>query len=247
MTAPDGAALLAKLRRRYASEADVTKAKQMQQYMKSALPYHGVKLPLARSIAKELFEGVELLDFEAFAALVRALWHGAKYREERYAVLTLLDLKATRRFHVLEALPLYEELIRTGAWWDLVDELASHHLGALLEQEPAALEKVFRRWSRLALDRDARDRDPALWLRRSTIIAQIFRREDTDVALLFDVIEPSVGEKEFFLRKAIGWALRALAPHRPAEVRRWLAAHADSVSTLSRKEAEKGLARAKTK
>lgn len=233
----DGAKVLQKIRRQLASEADLAKAPQMQKYMKSAMPYHGVALPRARAIAKEIFAGVPLaeLELDAFAALVRALWYGAKYREERYAVLVLLDLRQARRFQVLDALPLYEELIRDGAWWDLVDELASHHLPVLLEASPAATKKVLRRWSR----------GDELWLRRAAIIAQIFRRDETDADFLFDVIEPAVGEKEFFLRKAIGWALRALAPYKPDEVRRWLAAHEGTVSNLSRKEAEKGLARAR--
>jgi len=134
-----------------------------------------------------------------------------------------------------DALPLLEELIHSGAWWDLVDELGAHRVGAVLAKAPARVKPVLRRWSR------GRD----LWLRRAAILAQLKHRDATDVDLLFDVIAPAVDEKELFHRKAIGWALRELASWKPDAVERWLAAHEGRAAGLTVREARRGLARAR--
>lgn len=219
------------LRETLAAQADPARAAQMQAYMKSALPFFGVPMPAVRRLAKALGKSVAFDDLAQFDRFVRGLYGGATHREERYVALTLLDVKATRRFQVLEALPLYEWLIATGAWWDLVDEVATHRLLPLLESDHAATVKVLRRWSR----------GDDLWLRRAAIICQVLRGEAAEPKLLFELAEPSLAEKDFFLRKAIGWALRAAARHHPAEVRRYVDANAARLSALSRREAEKGL------
>lgn len=233
----DGEALLRELRRAYAAEADPKRAKQMQAYMKSAMPFHGVPVPRAREIVRELTDGRSFGDREALEAVVRALWHGAKFREERYAALELLSRPAARKLEAVESLPLYEELIHTGAWWDLVDELAAHRVGAVLKLAPKTVQATLRRWSR----------GEDLWLRRAAIIAQLKHRDATDVEFLFEMIEPAVGEKEFFLRKAIGWALRDLSRWKPDDVERWLAKHEGRAAGLTVREAKKGLARARAK
>jgi 3-methyladenine DNA glycosylase AlkD len=132
-------------------------------------------------------------------------------------------------------LPLLEELISTGAWWDLVDELATHHVRAQLGHPGTA--KVLRGWSR----------GQDLWLRRAAIICQVGAKAQTDIELLVELIEPAVDSKEFFLRKAIGWALRALGPWHPRAVESWLDEHADRASGLTRREAMKGLDPARRK
>jgi 3-methyladenine DNA glycosylase AlkD len=116
------------------------------------------------------------------------------------------------------ALPMYEELIVTGAWWDLVDEVATRLVGEL---ELGFL----RSWAV----------DPDLWKRRTAIIAQITRKDRTDAELLFDCIEPNRGDREFFIRKAIGWALREYSKVDPDAVVRYCATH--ELSPLSRREA----------
>lgn len=198
--------------------------------MKSALPYFGVPMAEVRRLARRFGAELAFADFADFEAFVRGTWSGATHREERSVALSLLDLKQTRRFQTLEALPLYEWLIVDGAWWDLVDEVATHRLAPLLASDRVAVVKVLRRWSKSG----------ALWLRRSAIICQVLCHEATDCELLFALIEPALGEKEFFLRKAIGWALRAAARAQPHEVRDWLEANRGRLSGLSLREAEKG-------
>jgi 3-methyladenine DNA glycosylase AlkD len=133
----------------------------------------------------------------------------------------------------MDAVPLYEFLISDGAWWDVVDEVATHRFVKLLEADHDAMVKVLRRW--------AKSND--LWLRRSAIIAQVLRHEETELELLFELIEPAMHEKEFFLRKAIGWALRAAGTEFPREIRAYVDANATRLSGLSKREAEKSLSR----
>jgi 3-methyladenine DNA glycosylase AlkD len=131
----------------------------------------------------------------------------------------------------MAALPLFDELIVTGAWWDFVDEVAAGMLGELLDRDGTALAPVLRRWAS----------DDVMWRRRAAIVSQVRRKERTDLALLYDCIEPSRGEKEFFLRKGIGWALRAYAWVDPDEIERYCATH--ELSPLSRREALRNVAR----
>ncbi len=130
---------------------------------------------------------------------------------------------------------MYEEMIVTGAWWDTVDTLATHRLGDLLRNERVAMKRKMRAWCR----------DQNLWKRRSAILCQIRFKEDTDLELLYACIEPSLATREFFLRKAIGWALRQYAWTNPREVQRYVRQHAKQLSGLSRREALKNVLKAK--
>ena len=195
--------------------ADPAKAPEMQRYMKSEMPYLGVQRPGRVALARELFPATVSLE------LVLRLWREATFREERYMALALLE----RRRPEMAALPVYEELIVTGAWWDYVDAVATGPLGALLPEVAGTL----RAWS---VDAD-------MWKRRSSIIAQVKRRADTDFALLADCIEPNRGDREFFIRKAIGWALRSYAWVDPEAVVAYCETH--ELSGLSRREALKNV------
>jgi len=227
--AADGA-LLAAVRDALADAADPAKAPAMQAYMKSSMPYRGVQLPLLRRLLNPIVAAHPLGSFAAWHDTVLALWREAAFREERYAAITLTGQRCYQAFRTsLEALPLYEELIVTGAWWDLVDEVAEHRVGDLLRAHPASMRPVILAWSR----------DDDLWKRRSAIICQIFHKEATDLDLLSACIEPNLADRDFFIRKAIGWALREYAKTDPAEVARYVAAHHDQLSGLSRREALK--------
>ncbi len=209
--------------------ADPARAPQMQAYMKSTMPFLGVPLPVTRRIARSAAAGhppTDVLDLLGSAA---ALWRAAIYREERYAAAELTSLRlASAR---LEMLPLYREMIVTGAWWDHVDGI-SERIGALLLAHRPVIEPVIREWST----------DPDRWLRRSSIISQLALKERTDTALLTAVIVPNLPDREFFIRKAIGWALRQYARTDPDWVRAFVADHETSLSPLSRREAMKHLA-----
>jgi 3-methyladenine DNA glycosylase AlkD len=204
----------------------------MQAYMKSAMPYLGVSAVPLRAVCKEAFAGLEFADSTAWQAEVLAIWRGAEFREERYAAIELTGVRAARGFQRVDALAMYEEMIITGAWWDYVDAIAGQRLLAILRAEPEPMKRAMREW---AVDAD-------MWKRRSAILCQLNAKGDTDLDLLQAVIAPSLGSKEFFLRKAIGWALRQHARTDPAWVARYVAAHEAELSPLSRREALKHIA-----
>jgi 3-methyladenine DNA glycosylase AlkD len=218
-------ALVATIREALRATADPALAPGQQAYMKSAMPFLGVRVPEARRLAKEAAGGIGDPDLLRDAAL--DLWRGAAYREQRYAAQALMALRPLRGR--LDLLEVHEEMIRTGAWWDHVDEVA-HRLADLLDAHPAELSVELRVW--------ADDED--LWIRRAAIIAQLGRKDRVDRALLTDAIEANIADPEFFLRKAIGWALRDHARTDPDWVRAFVDAH-PGLSPLSRREALKHL------
>ena len=226
-----GASLATSLRAALAKAADPVRAPGMQAYMKSAMPYHGVPAVPLRRVCKAQFKGLAWSDGEAWQRDVLALWRGARFREERYAAIELTGVRAARPFHTLAALPMYEEMIVTGAWWDYVDAIASQRLWAILENEGEPMKRAMRGWST----------GEDMWQRRSAILCQLKAKGRTDLGLLYACIEPSIESKAFFLRKAIGWALREYAKTDAAEVRRYVAANADRLSGLSRREALKNV------
>jgi 3-methyladenine DNA glycosylase AlkD len=224
------------IRRELRLVAEPGRAEGAQAYMKSEMPFIGIGAVPLRQVCRRVFADAEFPDARAWQQAVLSMWREAKYREERYAAIELTGDKRYRDFQTLDALPMYEEMIIGGAWWDYVDALAVHRVGKyLLRDFPKPMKKELRRWSR----------DPDMWKRRTSILSQITFKKDTDLDLLYDCIEPSLDSKEFFLRKAIGWALRQYAWTDPAEVRRYVSAHEKELSGLSKREALKnvGIAR----
>ena len=204
----------------------------MQAYMKSRMPYLGVQTPQLRKSVKAVFAGHPLSSFAEWRDTILEIWRHAKYREERYAAIALVGYGPYRAFRTLEALPIYEEIITSGAWWDFVDAIATRQLGDLLRENPAQMAPLLRRW---AVDED-------IWKRRSAILAQLNFKTETDLDLLYDCIRPSIGASEFFLRKGIGWALRQYARTDPREVLRFVRQHESQLSPLSKREALKHVA-----
>jgi 3-methyladenine DNA glycosylase AlkD len=219
--------LLAALRR----VADPAKAPQMQAYMKSAMPYLGVSAVPLRATCREVFAGLPLPSADAWRGLVLGLFRGARFREERYAAIELSGVARARAFQTLDALPMYEEMIVAGAWWDYVDVIAAHRLGPLLRGAPREMKAAMLAWSR----------GEHLWKRRAAILCQLRFKADTDLELLYACIEPSVGSGEFFLRKGIGWALRQHAWTDPREVLRYVKANRARLSPLTKREALKNV------
>ncbi|WP_290059478.1 DNA alkylation repair protein [Amycolatopsis solani] len=220
--------LVKAIRTGLAELADPGKAPAMQAYMKSAMPFRGVAKPQRSVLLKRVLADHILPDRVTYSATVLELWRTAEFREERYAAIDLSGHRAYRAWQDAELVPMYEEMIVSGAWWDHVDELAIRRIGPILRADRARLTPVMLSW---AADLD-------LWRRRTAIICQVGAKEDTDTDLLTRAIEPAIAEPEFFLRKGIGWALREYAKTSPDWVRSFVDDH-PGLSGLSRREALK--------
>lgn len=222
--------LLAAIRRELHARPDPRRAAQAAAYMKVALPFIGLSVPDVRRIARSCFHAHPLTTFAAYGQFLAQGFLRATHQEERYAVLAVAGERRCLPYQNARVMPLYRRMIVAGRWWDVVDDLACR-VGEALVAEPAPVAKTLLVW--------ARSKD--IWLRRAAIVCQRKLGPRMDVPLLFACIAPSLGEGEFFLRKGIGWALRALAYHAPADVRRYVRENAGGLSPLSRKEALKHL------
>ena len=190
---------------------DPERAVQQAAYMKSAMPFYGLTRPVMRTTIGPLLRERKFGERAEWEATVRALFDEATHREERYAALTLLRQPRYRSWRDVDVLPLVRHIAETGAWWDLVDEVSSVAGDALLaDREQVSF--ALRQWAE----------DECLWVRRT------------------DAIEPNIADREFFIRKAIGWALRVYAKTEPGWVGAFVVDHPE-LSGLSRREALKHL------
>jgi 3-methyladenine DNA glycosylase AlkD len=227
--------VVGQVRRALAKGADPERAPHMQAYMKSAMPYRGVAAPDRRSLLRPVLADFHPADAAEFEEIVHRLWDEAEFREERYAAIDVCRHRSCQPFQNPERLRLYRHMVCTGAWWDLVDEIAAHLVGGILQSYRAQVTPVIRTWAA----------DPDMWLRRTAILSQIRHRDDTDTALLTEVLEAnlqgSTHGAEFWIRKAVGWSLRSYAATDPTWVTAFVDGHAERLSGLSRREALKHL------
>ena len=199
--------------------------------MKSAMPYAGVAAPELRRLAAASFDAHPFHDAEAWRHAALRLWREARYREERYAALQLLWRRQYRAWLTPDLWDTLDECVVTGAWWDYIDTLAPNHYARLLDERPSQVGQRLRDYAV----------DDNFWRRRVAILCQLKRKTATDPALLFDAISASLEHQEFFVRKAIGWALRAHGRTDPDAVLAFVAQNTERLSPLSRREALKHL------
>ncbi len=210
---------------------DPERAAGQRVYMKSALPFHGVTSPQLRVVLRPHLRDYSPADRAGWERDVREVWDGATHREEWYAAIALARHRVARPWQDAQTLSLYRHLVVSGAWWDVVDEIAAHLVGAALAADRAAATPVLRGWAH----------GDELWLRRTAVLSQLRHRDRTDTELLADAIETNLDDSSFWLRKAIGWALREYARTDPSWVLERVADWDGRISNLSRREALKHL------
>jgi len=209
-------------------QADPVKAPQMAAYMKTDMPFYGVQKPDREPILramKAMFVPTSAVEYEAG---VVALWQ-LPHREEKYAAIEFAIRH--KRYIAPAALPIYERLIREGAWWDLVDPVASLLVGRLLLDHRAETAAAMDAWIW----------DSDMWIRRAALLAHLKHKTHTDERQLFAHCLLCAEEKEFFIRKAIGWVLREYVKTAPVAVLAFLEAHRSRLSPLTVREASKHL------
>lgn len=217
---------------RLSASADAKKAPVMAAYMKTDQPFYGVPTPERTIIMREVRDRFVPADQRGYRDAILALWR-LPHREERYAAIAYA--RQHPGFITPASLPIYERMIREGAWWDFVDEIAAHLVGTLLLENRKAIRPVIERW----ID------DDHMWIRRAALIAHVKHKQATDAAQLFDHCLRRAHEKDFFIRKAIGWALRDYSKTNPAAVKSFLAKNKSALSALSYNEGSKHLGRSR--
>ena len=231
-TAPELTAseiLLGRLRVAFEAARDAERAAAATAYMRNLFPFMGIRMPELAVIYRDATADLPPPTGDAeLAAVALACWEPSE-REYQYIGTTHLQRhvrRATPGF-----VPTLERLVTTRSWWDTVDALATNVAGPLVSAYPA-LRAVTDRWVE----------SENIWLARTAILHQDRYRERIDPDLLFAYCLRRAGDREFFIRKAIGWALRSYAKVRPEAVARFLTEHGDALSGLSRREAERGVA-----
>lgn len=221
---------LAPLPARLTAAADPTQAGPMSRYMRDQFPFLGVKTPVRRAAWRQFTAdyGPPPTAEPALTTVVRDLWQLPE-REYQYIAVDLLSKLSEKKLSP-SILPLLEELVINRSWWDTVDGL-SHVVGNLFLRHPASRDEWIGRW---------RTADN-FWLRRITLLFQLHYKTDTDEALLFDLVRQNSDSAEFFIQKAIGWALREHAKCQPAAVRHLV--HTTPLAPLSQREALKRIGR----
>jgi 3-methyladenine DNA glycosylase AlkD len=212
-----------------AASADPAKAGPMARYMKDRFVYFGVASPQRRRIQRDALRGLAPLDQVGLTHLARRCW-AADERELQYLACDVLarHIKVCGPDFLLVA----EELIRSKSWWDTVDALAAHVVGPLVAATPHLVR---------ALDRWLADDD--IWIARAAILHQLAYKNATDRERLFRYCLARADHKDFFIRKAIGWALREYAWTDPDAVAAFVEAHRSALSPLSVREALKNIAK----
>ena len=211
---------------------DPDRAAQEKAYLKSDMEFFGESVWEIRRVAKAFVSGARPLEHGDLTALVEALWAKPVF-ERRMASVVLLELHP--KLLTAADLPLIERLVRESLTWALVDALATDVIGGILTRSPLEVAPVLDRWST----------DPDLWICRASLLAELQPlRKGGDLGPFLRRADAMLDEKEFFIRKAIGWVLREVGKRRPEEVVAWVAPRTHRASGVTMREAVKYLPKA---
>lgn len=193
----------------YEPYRNIEAGKKMSAYMKHKFPFIGISSPQRTEINKAIFNNLNLKDIAEVEQIARKLWT-LNEREYQYLAINLIE-KAKNKL-TPSHIEFIIELIESKSWWDSVDALAPHFVGFILLNYPELREEYIPEWVK----------SDNFWLNRTAILFQLKYKEETDFELLKSIIEPLKTKKEFFIRKAIGWALREYSKTSPDEVENYI-------------------------
>ncbi|HEV2916704.1 MAG TPA: DNA alkylation repair protein [Candidatus Babeliales bacterium] len=200
---------------------------QKSMYMKNKVSFFGIKQPLRVALQKPLFNSYPINTLDQLTDIIMQCWQQEK-REYHYTATDLvLHYKNLWQPHIID---LIEFCIITHSWWDTVDDLAASGAGIVCKKFPELI-CVMDKWIE----------SPNMWLRRSALLFQLKYKKDTDKEKLFIYCKKVMHEKEFFIRKAIGWVLREYSKTNPSAVYQFLMEHDNALAGLSKREASKYL------
>ncbi|WP_416983662.1 DNA alkylation repair protein [Streptomyces sp. T028] len=211
----------------YAGAADPGRAAAMRAYMKDVAPFLGLPTPERRALSRTVLAGTPRPAEADCAAIALRCW-ALPEREYQYFAVDYLRRHAGRCSSAF--LPVAHRLITTTSWWDTVDLLAAHVVGALVEADP-----------RLTATMDDWIADRDLWVARTALLHQLRYKDRTDADRLFAYCLRQSGHPDFFIRKAVGWCLREYAKTDPEAVRDFLARERGRFAPLTVREALKNI------
>lgn len=219
--------VLRRLDRLLPAAADPVRAPAARAYMRDQFDFLGIASPRLRGLTREALAGLDPPVEADLVAVALGCWRRPE-REYQYVACSYL------RRYVKVCSPGFlgtaRHLVTTKSWWDTVDTLASHTVGGLVARHPE-----------LASTMDEWVFDENLWVARTAILHQLRFKADTDVERLFRYCKFQAGHRDFFIRKAIGWALREYAWTDPGAVRAFVRANETALSGLSKREALKNI------
>lgn len=207
----------------FRKESNRELAVPMENYMKNNFPFLGIKTEKRRAIFKSIYEQNKAEIKSNFRAIAWELFQ-MKEREFHQTGIDLL-VKESKKNFVIEDIKLIEKLIITNSWWDSVDTIAKYLLGGYLQQFPFETLKVIERFSN----------SKNMWLNRSAILFQLSYKEKTNFEILISECEKHKHSNEFFIQKAIGWALRDYSRFNPTGVKAYI--NSTNLKPLSSREA----------
>lgn len=187
---------LCELVEQFEDNANPHKAQQMATYMRNQFVFLGIQKPIRVGLSKEWLDSCLSYDHQEIVAIVNALWNLAP-REYQYVAIDLM-IKA-KLFEMKGSIELIERFILEKSWWDTVDILASNIAGKALKNDLIQLHSTGMAWAK----------SQSLWLNRSALLLQLTYKEQTDCSFLLELIEILKENSNFFVQKAIGWALRS--------------------------------------
>ncbi len=194
-------------------------------YLRNQFEFHGLQSPLRRELVKEVFKKHTIHKEAELIACAKEIWE-LQQRENQYVAIELLA--KYKKLWTIEIISFFEYLITTKSWWDSVDTIFSLLLAPYFKLYPQQIKLITGRWNKT---------EDNFWLQRCSIMFQKPYKKDTDIDLLQQYILNCNHSKEFFIQKAIGWALREYAKTNPAWVKEFVANN--KLAPLSVREALK--------
>ncbi len=198
-------------------------AKKMSAYMRNQFKFLGIKSPIRKKLQKEIFK--EIIKPKEIDRNFVVEFFEKEYREFQYMVIDYLIKQ--KNFLVEKDKFLIRNLITNKSWWDTVDIISSNLLGHICKKYPNIVNEHILSWIN----------DENMWIRRSSIIFQLRYKEDTNLEVLSKAIKDNLSDDDFFIKKAIGWALREYSKTNSDWVENFISEN--KLSSLSVKEAEK--------
>jgi len=215
---------LKELNKRFKDQADSERAFQMKRYMKDLFPFFGIQANPRRAICSQFLKDYGLPDKTVLFEMVKLLWEKDEREFHHFGAELAYKFKSNIEEEDLE---FYQWMIVHKSWWDTVDFISSNLVGNYFQKYPQQTHQVMQKWQNSG----------NMWLQRTTLIFQLKYKGKTDVNLLTKQILSLKDSKEFFIRKAIGWALREYSKTNPDWVKEFVGK--TTMSGLSTREALK--------